>query len=128
MLFTPEPIASSSAVRVTVTLLLCQPAAFAAGATDELIVGFTVSVIVKSAFETSKKMLPTASTLIRASVVAMFGIVTGSEPSFAVLAAKTTGYVWPPSDDRLIFTFAVPMGARSVPALSQVTVCAEPPG
>jgi hypothetical protein len=42
-------------------------------------------------FEMSKKMLPTASTLIRAVVVAMFGIVNASEPSFAVVAASTCG-------------------------------------
>ena len=54
--------------------------------------------------------------------------MTASEPSFGVLAARTCGYVSPPSVDRLIFTSVVPTGGRSVFALSQVTVCVEPPG
>ena len=45
----------------------------------------------KSVFETSKKMLPTASILTRAVVVEMSGIVTSCEPSFGVLAASTYG-------------------------------------
>jgi hypothetical protein len=48
---------------------------------------------VKFVFETSKKMLPTASTFTRAVVVSGFGSVTTSEPSFGVLAASTVGYV-----------------------------------
>ena len=84
-------------------------------------------VIVKSAFETSKKTLPTASTLIRACVV---GDVRQrhrlASRRSASLAASTYGYVWPPSVDSVIFTFAVLTGATSVPATSQVTVCVEP--
>src|SRR3954468_4953538 len=57
----------------------------------------------------------------------MSGRVTDSVPSFGVLAASTVGYVWPPSVDRLIFTFAVRIGAADVPATSQVIVCAEAP-
>ena len=56
----------------------------------------------------------------------MFGSVTASEPSFGVLAASTFGYVWPPSVESAIFTFAVLTGATSVPATSHVTVCVEP--
>ena len=44
-----------------------------------------------------------------------------------MLAASTYGYVWPPSVDRQIFTLAVLIGATSVPATFQVTVCVEPP-
>ena len=47
--------------------------------------------IVKSAPEMSKKTFPTASTLIRALVVATFGNVTDCEPSFGVAAARTCG-------------------------------------
>src|SRR6476619_2039458 len=57
----------------------------------------------------------------------MFGSVTASDPSFGVLAARTIGYVWPPSFDRLIFTFAVEIGAASVPATFQVTVWVDAP-
>src|SRR5437868_3090893 len=45
------------------------------------------AVIVKLAFEISKKMLPTASTLTRACVVGVFGTVTASEPSLGVVAS-----------------------------------------
>ena len=79
-------------------------------------------VIVKFAFETSKKTLPTASTFTRAVVVGTFGIVTASEPSFAVLAASTCGYVTPPSVETLIFTFGALVGGMSVLALSHVIV------
>ena len=46
--------------------------------------------IAKFAFERSKKMFPTASILTRACVVPTLGSVTGSEPSFGVLAASTS--------------------------------------
>ena len=72
-------------------------------------------------------MFPTASTLTRAVEVVMFGIVTSSEPSFGVLAARTYGYVSPPSSDMLIATFAVFVGGMSVFAASQATVCTPPP-
>ena len=50
-------------------------------------------VMVKLAFEISKKILPTASILIRAVVVGVFGIVNTSVPSLGVLAASTVGKV-----------------------------------
>ena len=81
----------------------------------------------KSVFETSKKMLPTASIFTRAVVVVMSGMVTSCEPSFGVSAARTYGYVSPPSSDMLIATFDVLVGGTSVFALSHVTVCVEPP-
>ena len=46
----------------------------------------TAGVIVKFAFEMSKKMLPTASTFTLAVVVAILGMVNNSDPSLAVLA------------------------------------------
>mgnify|MGYP001771087526 CR=1 FL=1 len=83
--------------------------------------------MVKLALEISKKILPTASTLMRAVVVAVFGMVTTSVPSFGVLAANTVGKVCPPSVDKEIFTLAQLMGAAVVPFTLQVMVCAEPP-
>ena len=47
--------------------------------------------MVKSAFETSKKTLPSASIFTRACVVGDAGTVTPSEPSFAVAAESTNG-------------------------------------
>ena len=61
-------------------------------------------MIAKSAFETSKKTLPTASILMRACVVPTIGRTTEAEPVFGVEAASTYGYVWPLSTERLIFT------------------------
>ena len=79
-------------------------------------------VIVKLALEISKKILPTASTFILAVVLAPTGIVKASEPSFAVLAAKTVGNVFPPSVDNDILTFAQLTGAAVVLATFHVTV------
>src|SRR5262249_47242580 len=73
-----------------------------------------VEVMVKLASEISKKMFPTASTLMRAWVVAtlaVFGMVTLAEPLFGTLAASTNGKVFPPSVDNVIFTFAQLTGA-----------------
>ena len=58
--------------------------------------------------EMSKKILPTASTLIRAVVTVArgFGMVTDSVPSLGVLASSTVGNVAPPSIDSRILTFA----------------------
>ena len=84
-------------------------------------------VMMKLVSEISKKIFPTASTLTLPVVVPVFGIVNVSVPSFAVLAAKTTGKVWPPSNDRDILTFATLTGAAVVLATSQVIVWDEPP-
>ena len=51
------------------------------------------AVIVKLVLEISKKILPTASILILAVVVGVFGITKASVPSFGVLAANTVGKV-----------------------------------
>src|SRR2546421_57627 len=63
-------------------------------------------VMVKLASETSKKMLPTASTLMRAVLAEIFGTVTAAEPLLGVLATSTVGKVFPPSVESEIFTFA----------------------
>ena len=83
--------------------------------------------MVKFVFEISKKIFPTASIFILAVVVAVFGIVITSDPSFAVLADKTVGNVWPPSVDKEILTFAQLTGAAVVLATDHVIVCDDPP-
>src|SRR5437868_9020434 len=85
------------------------------------------AVIVKSAFEISKNIFPTASTFILAVVVGVFGITNASVPSFGVLAANTVGNVWPPSIDKDIFTLAQLTGAAVVLATAHVIVCVDPP-
>src|SRR5262249_6447066 len=57
-------------------------------------------VIVKLAFEMSKKTLPTQETRTRAWDVGVLGIVTVSEPSLGVDAASEVGKVLPPSVER----------------------------
>ena len=84
-------------------------------------------VMVKSEFEISKKILPTASTFILAVAVGVFGIVSNSVPSFGVLAANIVGKVCPPSVDKDIFTLAQLTGAAVVLATDHVIVCDEPP-
>ena len=84
--------------------------------------GVGAAVIVKFVSEISKKILPTASTFIRAVDVGVLGIKTDSEPSLAVLAARTVGNVLPPSVEREILTFAALTGAAVVLATFQVTV------
>ena len=79
--------------------------------------------MVKFTFEMSKKMLPTASTLMRAVVVLTFGTMMVWLPSLGVLSAMTMGNVWPPSVDSEILTLAALMGAALVPLTAQVTVC-----
>ena len=84
-------------------------------------------VMVKFALEMSKKMFPTASIFILAVVVAVFGTVNTSVPSFGVLAANTVGKLCPPSVDKEIFTLAQLTGAAVVPFTVHVMVCEEPP-
>ena len=64
---------------------------------------------------------------MRAVVVAVFGIVTLCEPSFAVLASRTVGNVLPPSVESEILTFAQFTVPVFVFVTFQVTVCAELP-
>src|SRR4051812_47034569 len=66
-------------------------------------------------------MLPAASTLMRAVVVAVFGTVIASEPSFAV-PATTVDHVLPPLvESRMLTLVAV------LPPFAHVTVWDEPP-
>ena len=85
-------------------------------------------VILKFVSEISKKILPTASTFIRAVVVGVPGIETVSLPSLGVLAVSVIGKVLPPSVESEILTFAQLIGAPAVFATLQVTSCAELPG
>src|SRR4051794_17400731 len=72
-------------------------------------------VMLKFASEISKKMFPTASTLMRAVEVSIpFGRVTLCDPSFGVLASRVVGKVNPPSVERVIATFAQLTGAKLV--------------
>jgi hypothetical protein len=85
------------------------------------------AVIVKLVSEMSKKIFPTASTLILAVEVVTLGMVTFSVPSLAVDARSTTGKVLPPSVDNDTLTFAALTGAAVVFATLHVTVCEEFP-
>jgi hypothetical protein len=83
-------------------------------------------VIVKFVLEMSKKILPTASTLILAVVVGVFGIVTTSLPSLVVLATRVEK-LFPPSVEMEILTLAQLTGAAVVFATAQVIVWDELP-
>src|SRR4051794_16324272 len=89
--------------------------------------GWFVAVMVKLALPMSKKIFPIASTLIRAVVVAVLGMVIASVPSLAVLAARTIGNVCPPSVESEIFTLATLIGTALLPPRLHVTVCTDPP-
>ena len=83
--------------------------------------------MVKSLLDMSKKIFPRASTFILAVVLETQGNASVSDPSFAVLAASTVGYVIPPSVESDILTFGTLNGDALVPATSQVTSNWEPP-
>ena len=85
------------------------------------------SVTLKLVFETSKKMFPAPSTLIRAVDVAELGTVTVCEPSFGTLLTSVIGNVFPPSLENRMLTLAVLMPFPVVPATFHVTVCEVPP-
>ena len=85
------------------------------------------ALIVKLVLEISKKILPTASTLILAVVVAVLGITKASVPSFGVLATNTVGKVLPPSVLNEIFTLAQLTGDAVVLATAHVMACDELP-
>lgn len=72
-------------------------------------------------------MFPTASILILAVVVGVFGITTACDPSFGVLLASTVGKVCPPSVLNEILTLAQLTGVAVVLATFQVIVCVVPP-
>ena len=83
-------------------------------------------VMVKLVLEISKKIFPTASTLILAVVVGVLGIVTTSLPSLGVLATKVLN-VLPPSVEMDIFTLAQLTGDAVVLATFHVIVWDELP-
>src|SRR5688572_2221577 len=83
----------------------------------------SAGVTVELPSEISKKMFPTASTLMRAEELERpLGIVTPADPLLGTLAASTVGKLIPPSVDREIFTLAAFTGAPFVPLTFQVTV------
>src|SRR5687768_7672490 len=84
-------------------------------------------VMVKLVFEISKKIFPIDSIFILAEVVAVFGMITLSLPSFTVLASKVLN-VLPPSVEIEIFTLAQFTGDAVVLATAQVIFCTELPG
>ena len=124
---TGEPVGVGVAVFVAVLVGVFVGVEVFVGVDVAVLVGVLPSVTVKFVLEISKKILPTASTLMRAVDVGVFGIVTLWLPSLAVLAARTVGNVLPPSVEKEIFTFAALTGAAVVLATFQVTVCAEFP-
>src|ERR1041385_3088226 len=77
--------------------------------------------MVKLAADTSKKILPAPSTLMRAAGVGMFGSSTVAEPLFGVFVKSVMGKETPPLVERRMFTAAVLTGALVVPATFQVT-------
>jgi hypothetical protein len=122
---TAKPGISSVAVTVKVTTAEHSPAPVVV----VMFAGHVITggwLIVKLLLETSKKMLPTASTLTREVVPEALGTVTDSDPSLAVLAASTIGKVDPPSVESEIFTFAQLTGAAGVFATFHPTVCVDP--
>src|SRR5262245_3717980 len=84
-------------------------------------------VMLNAALLISKKMLPTASILMRTLLALMLGTVTSSDPSFAVLAASTVGNVFPLSVESEIFTFVTLMPLPVVPATFHATLSVESP-
>jgi len=110
-------VAVADAVAVAVAVVVAVAVAVGVG------VGVGVGLpMVKFVSEISKKMLPTASTFIRAVVVDIFGIVTDWLPSLGVLARSVIGKVLPPSVEREILTFAALTGAAVVLLTFHVTV------
>lgn len=85
------------------------------------------AVMVKLALEISKKILLTASILMRAVEVGVLGIKTACDPSFGVLDTSTVGKVCPPSVLNEIFTLAQLTGVAVVLATFHVMFCVLPP-
>ena len=79
-------------------------------------------VIVKFDGEILKKMLPTASTLMRAEEVGVFGTVKVAVPVFEMPEASVNGKLLPPSIDNRTRTVAQLMGELDVLATFQLTV------
>jgi hypothetical protein len=81
--------------------------------------------MVRSALLISKKILPTASTIIRTVVLGVLGTMIDSDPSLGVLATRVVNEV-PPLVEIEILTFAQLTGAPVVPFTDQVMVSALP--
>ena len=79
-------------------------------------------VIVKFDGEILKKMLPTASTLMRAEEVGVFGTVMIAVPLFGRPEASVKGKLLPPSIESITRTVAQLMGELEVLATFQLTV------
>ena len=82
--------------------------------------GGSASEIVNGCGLTLKKMLPTARTMIRASLVSTAGRVIVCEPSLGVAAARTVSNVSPSVASRMS-TVGVLIVPPSVPATFHVT-------
>ena len=78
--------------------------------------------IVKFGSEILKKILPIASTLIRAVAVGVFGRLIVAAPLLGTLDARIIGKLFPPSVESRMRTLAQLTGALEVFATSQVTV------
>ena len=70
---------------------------------------------------------PDSTTMTRALVVVMLGIVTDWLPSLGVAVRRVVGNVAPPSFDNRMSTLGALTGAAVVPATFHVTVWAELP-
>src|SRR6266404_5980870 len=81
-----------------------------------------LAVIVKFGCEMLKKMLSTASILIRAVEVGMLGMLTVAAPLLGLLDESTTGKVFPPSIESRMRTLRQLIGAADVLATFHVTV------
>ena len=79
-------------------------------------------VIVKFGSEMLKKMLSTASILIRAVEVGMLGMLTVAVPVLGLLDERITGKVFPPSMESRMRTLTQLIGAADVLATFHVTV------
>ena len=87
-----------------------------------------VPPMVKFVLEISKKIFPTAATLILHCEDRLLGTVIAWEPSFGVLPMSVIGKLFPPSVDNKIATLAQFTGERFVLLTLQLTVCVDPTG
>ena len=90
--------------------------------------GEVIAVMLKSLFETSKKVPLEHVTITLAVFVEILGTLIIWEPLLETLAASNVLKFNPPSIESRILTFAQDTGALSVPDTSQVTVAEPLPG
>src|SRR5256886_8797093 len=81
-----------------------------------------LGVIVKFGSEMLKKMLSTASILMRAVEVGVLGMMMVAAPVLGLLDERIKGKVFPPSMESRMRTFAQLIGAAEVLATFHVTV------